>query len=58
MTVEDLKKTVDFFAHDVVIAGSDPLLQCLFETCFQKPILDFALKQAKGEASPQYEAEK
>ena len=55
MTVEDLKKTVDFFAHDVVIAGSDPLLQRLFETCFQKPILDFALKQAQGEASPQAE---
>lgn len=58
MTVEDLKKTVDFSEHDVAIAGSDPLFQRLFEIWFKKPILDSALKQAKGEAVPQYEAEK
>ncbi len=57
MTVEDLKEVIDFSVHDKAIAGESPLFQRLFSNWFKSPILDSALRQAKGESVPQYEAE-
>lgn len=56
-TMDDLKDVVDFSVHSKAIAGDDPLFQRLFKNWFTSPILDSALKEAKGEAIPQYETE-